>query len=200
MDSQIEENYNSLTWREQKHRREFFTYWRVELMRLPPPPHPTPTLGSPSHTHLSRTADSWNVLVKSHNYYMKLWNQSCKHRPWTECRQCQHEGNWAERQKRKKASIWFHEESLRLVIHFSLFCVIQVFTLEMHAGMIKTVACIWSGGQDWSSCVISKRLVGDGMSFNQTTLRHPLQSCCHVTQWRRIACIKASRHTITPAT
>ena len=27
---------------------------------------------------------------------------------------------------------------------FSLFCVIQVFTSEMHVSMVRTVACIWS--------------------------------------------------------
>ena len=119
MDSQIEENYNSLTWREQKHRREFFTYWRVELMRLPPHPHPTPDI------HLSRTADSWNVLVKSHNYYMKLWNQSCKHRPWTECRQCQHEENWGERQKRKEKKLLFNFTRRACVLSFISVCFVS---------------------------------------------------------------------------
>ena len=51
---------------------------------------------------------------------------------------------------------------------FSLLWVIQVFTSEMHVCMVRTAACTWLGGQDWSSCVSSaKKLAGDRMSYNQ---------------------------------
>ena len=56
---------------------------------------------------------------------------------------------------------------------FSLFCVIQVFTSEMHVCVVKTVAGLRQ------LCIISRRLLGNKMSFNQTAER------CRVTNGER---------------
>ena len=55
---------------------------------------------------------------------------------------------------RKSGSVWrYRRASVLLSFSFSLFRVIQVFKSEMHVCMVRTVTCIFAGGQEWSSCV-----------------------------------------------
>ena len=120
----------------------FNRYWWIELMRL-----------------FSRKQNGRQLKCTcQESCYLKSWNQGCKHRgPWTECRQCQHEEKWADRQEKKEEvnlASW-GEPVLSFII--SLFCVIQVSTSETHVCMVKSVACIWSGGQVWGSCVSQQK-------------------------------------------